>query len=97
MKPAIYHPEAQTELTESAFYYEQRRPNLGIRFLIAVEACEQIISARPAIGSPFELGSRRFLVKGFPYQLIYKEYDDHLFIFAVAHCSRKPGFWKARI
>ena len=30
----IYHPEAETELTEAARFYEERVPTLGAQFLI---------------------------------------------------------------
>ena len=96
MKPAFYHPEAQQELTAASLFYEDRQPNLGSRFLAAVEACEEVLAVHPVIGSPFESDTRRVMVKGFPNQLVYKDYGDHLFVFAVAHCSRKPGYWARR-
>ena len=39
---------------------------------------------------------RQFLVDGFPYRLIYRERDDDLYIVAIAHPSRHPGYWKQR-
>ena len=97
MKAADYHPNARFELIESALFYEARQTNLGSKFLIAVEACQRVVQEQPAIGSPFDTGTRRLMVKGFPFQLIYKNYDNVIFVVAVAHCGRKPGYWKRRL
>jgi hypothetical protein len=34
--------------------------------------------------------------KKFPYLLIYKVKEDCIFILAVAHGKRKPGYWESR-
>jgi hypothetical protein len=42
--------------------------------------------------------TRRFLLRKFPFLLIYRERaGGNLQIVAVAHTSRKPGYWKERI
>ena len=97
MKTADYHPDARLELIESALFYDARQTHLGSKFLVAVEACQSVIQRQPALGSPFDSGTRRLMVKGFPFQLIYRDYDNAVFVLAVAHCSRKPGYWKERL
>jgi toxin ParE1/3/4 len=39
---------------------------------------------------------RRHLIERFPYAIIYREFDDRIFIVAVAHGLRRPDFWKTR-
>lgn len=97
MKPVKYHRHAKDEMVSSALYYEERNDGLGERFLKAVEAAEAAIARRPLSGSLFAAGTRRIRVKKFPFVLIYKEYPDFIKIFAVAHGSRKPGFWAERL
>jgi len=97
MKAVDYLPDARVELIESALFYEARKTHLGSRFLIAVEACQSVIQRQPALGSPFDSKTRRLMVKGFPFQVIYKDYDDVILVVAIAHCSRKPGYWKDRL
>ncbi len=42
--------------------------------------------------------TRRFLLRKFPFILIYRERDSgDIQILAAAHTSRKPGYWKRRI
>ena len=96
MKPVRYHPEASDETVESALFYESRSEGLGSRFLSAVEDAESFIRNYPAAGKPSDNGTRRHRVRKFPFSLIYREHSDHILIVAVAHFSRKPGFWKER-
>jgi len=97
MKPARHHPLARSELIASALFYEERRRGLGERFLQAVEATEVRICEHPLRGQPFEAGTRKQRVRKFPFAMIYKEYSGFIMVFAVAHFSRKPGYWLERL
>jgi hypothetical protein len=44
---------------------------------------------------PREHGVRRFRVKGYPYHLIRDERSG--LIIALAHTSRRPGYWRDRL
>jgi toxin ParE1/3/4 len=57
-----------------------------------------VVAEPPQIGVVVErpLAHRQYLVDGFPYRLIYRERVDDLYIVAVAHASRRPGYWKRR-
>jgi hypothetical protein len=39
---------------------------------------------------------RRYLVQQFPYGLIYAVQGDTIYVAAVMHLKRKPGYWVAR-
>jgi mRNA-degrading endonuclease RelE of RelBE toxin-antitoxin system len=62
----------------------------------AVEKNLALIRTNPFIGKIDKEGNRRFRVKNFPYLLIYKIKQQTIFVLAVAHTSRKPGYWKNR-
>ena len=36
-------------------------------------------------------------ISHFPFSVIYKETHDTIFILAVMHNSRKPGYWQDRV
>jgi len=97
MKPIRIHPEAQTELDEAIRYYEQWSPGLGIDFRERVETGTRQIQATPLRFMSFSKNTRRFLVRRFPYQLVYIELAEYIFIVAVSHGKRKPGYWHGRI
>jgi len=41
--------------------------------------------------------ARRYVVPKFPYAIFYMERLDDIRILAIAHTSRRPGYWKSRI
>jgi hypothetical protein len=36
------------------------------------------------------------LVPGFPYGLLYRAEPERIFVVAVAHVHRRPGYWRRR-
>ena len=91
-----FHPEAESEFIESAAYYEGEVPGLGRRFGRTVSKILELLSENPGIGSLVDYELRSFAVGSFPYSIIYAPYKDLLFVLAIAHGRRKPGYWKSR-
>ncbi len=96
MSEARFHPEAVAEMIEAAQFYETRQPGLGSRFLDAVEFTARQLERQPTLGRVDSAGRRRRAVKRFPYRLIYREKASDIFILAIAHGSRRPGYWRQR-
>ncbi len=97
-----FEDEADAEYRLAGRWYEERRENLGIEFLDAVDATiDQILewpdagSAAPKV-SP-ELRVRRRAVTRFPYHVIYVETSAAIRILAIAHDGRRPGYWRSRL
>jgi toxin ParE1/3/4 len=42
-------------------------------------------------------GTRRFVLRRFPFSIIYLDDPEVRSIVAVAHSKRKPGYWKVRL
>jgi plasmid stabilization system protein ParE len=97
MNSVKYLPSAETELLESALYYEQQSEGLGDCFIRAVEAAERSVAAYPLWGEPWAHSLRRQRVRGFPFALIYRLQEKEIIIYAVAHLSRRPEYWRDRI
>jgi len=92
-----FHPEACQEMLESARFYEERSEGLGADFLAAVEETTRRIEQFPDAGLIVRGGIRKRLVFGFPFAILYERQADALFIAAVMHQHRKPGYWKDRL
>jgi len=86
---------ASTELTEAVRWYEHKRAGLGAEFFEAVAAGIELIRARPEIGAP-RGRTRSWLIPRFPFRLVYRVRDNELYVVAVAHTSRRPGYWRHR-
>ena len=91
------HPEARLELRDAIAYYEDHRDGLGLEFSREIYASINRVADAPLIWSRLTDNSRRFLTKRFPYSIIYQILDDAVLIVAIAHQSRKPGYWKDRL
>jgi plasmid stabilization system protein ParE len=96
VKEAIFHPEARAEMRESFEFYEARLGGLGLRFLSAVEQTVERISTHPEAGAPLASEFRKRIVSGFPYNIIYRVWEDYIYLVAVAHHHRRPGYWRER-
>lgn len=93
----IFHPEAYEEMLESARFYETKAEDLGRDFLAAVERATQRVRDFPQAGNPVQARIRRRLVSGFPFTILYEAQEDEIFIAAVMHQYRKPGYWRKRL
>ena len=97
MKPVIADPEAEAEVRSAFDYYESVRPGLGRRFLDAFEATILRIRMNPQAAAAFDdSGSRKQRLHRSPYTVYYVELDDSIWIAAVAHQKRRPGYWSDR-
>jgi plasmid stabilization system protein ParE len=94
---AEFHPEADQELSEHALFYERREPGLGERFIDEIDAGIAILVLQPRIGQQFEEEFRYFVLDEFPFSLVYRIEPEKIWIVAVAHQSRRPGYWHERI
>ena len=91
-----FHPEAERELIEAAARYEAEVPGLGERFGTEVFRVIELLLANPEIGSHIEGDLRHFVLRRFPYSVIYARTSEVLYVLAVAHGHRKPAYWASR-
>jgi ParE toxin of type II toxin-antitoxin system, parDE len=73
LKQARFTKHARSELLGQTAYYEALEKGLGARFRSEVEAAAQRAAAYPLHGKPSAAGTRRRLVTGFPFSLVYTE------------------------
>ncbi len=97
MKPVEYHPFALEELVQAAEYYELRAEGLGERFLDEIDAAVADVAESPDRCPYFLLNTKRRLLDRFPYMIVYLVDSERIFILAVMHQRRRPGYWKKRM
>jgi plasmid stabilization system protein ParE len=95
-KPISIDPWALDEVKDAYDWYLKADPQAASRFQAELERCLQRIQERPQLFPPYLEGTRRCVMRTFPYLVVYREYADHIFIAAVAHQKRKPGYWMNR-
>jgi toxin ParE1/3/4 len=90
-------PSAEAELLAEVAFYSDARQGLGVRFQAAVEVTLARALEHPTSGVAGRRSTRRLAIKGFPFFLIYRPAADELLVVAVAHQSRRPDYWLARV
>ncbi len=97
MTPRVeIRPEAEADLAEAFAWYEERRPGLGDRFLLSVEAALSAIQRYPESSPVVHAQVRRALLRRFPYGVFYTVKESAIVVLAVFHCAREPRRWRER-
>jgi toxin ParE1/3/4 len=92
------HEEAGSEYDAAFDWYLERSPDAALKFDTEFDRALAEIAQAPQRWATGPYQTRRFLLRKFPFILIYPERDSgDIQILAVAHTSRKPGYWKGRI
>lgn len=98
MKSVRWAAAAEVELVEAAAWYEARQGGLGAELIVEVDVKVEILRSAPQQFPVWEhhRAFNRALIERFPYALLFRFTDDLVFIFALAHTSRQPGYWLNR-
>jgi len=93
VKQALFLAAAREEFLAEVAYYNEAQTGLGLRFAAAVELATARALTFPLSGTPATTGTRRMIVRGFPYSVFYRPQGDGIVIFAIAHHARRPCGW----
>lgn len=96
MKARFISP-ASLELDEAVKYYDHQLPGLGYRFFQEIAASIERILLMPEAWPKVGKQTRRCILKGFPYALLYVREEGEILITAVAHLHRDPKSYRDRI
>lgn len=94
--------EATEELMEAAAWYELEVPGLGEQLIDTFEQATSRLSEPnpplvPVIGEAAKLGAKRLILQRFPFSIVAIAKSQAITVVALAHHSRKPGYWFGRI
>lgn len=90
------HPEAQSEITGALQHYEENDPAVAEDFDERIDAAVQLVVVKPKTWPIHLHGTRRYILRRFPFSLVYREHGGAIQVIALAHHRRKPGYWKKR-
>jgi plasmid stabilization system protein ParE len=92
-----YLEEALEEAEAAARWYAERSVSAAVGFSEEIEAAESAIMQFPDAWPPYDHGTRRFLLRRYPFSIVYRVESRRILIVAVAHGHRRPGYWKTRL
>ena len=90
------HTLAADEAEAGERWYRERNATAAARFRRELERAVELIAERPEAGPPYIGSTRRFLLRRFPFFVVYRVYGRHVQVVAVAHARRRPGYWVQR-
>ena len=98
MSPALeYLDEALDEAEAAARWYAERSPSAAAGFSEEIDTAESAITDFPDAWPRFDHGTRRYLLRRYPFGVIYRVESQRILIVAVAHAHRRPGYWRSRV
>jgi toxin ParE1/3/4 len=87
---------AEDDYAEALSWYAQRSIQAAERFDAEFNEALQTILSNPERFPRCDDRHRFYLMRHFPYQVIYRQHENHLLVIAVAHTARRPRYWSGR-
>jgi len=97
VKRHVFHPEAAEEYNAAVEFYCGIDRNLAARFYDEMERIILEIRRNPEWYWQFDPSARRHFSTDFPYAIIYLDEPERIWIVAVMHMKREPGYWRRRL
>lgn len=98
----IIHENAKAEINDLVDWYGDRNLEAAERLAQLFEEAVRQIASDPGQFPLMEMwrnpgNVRRARLKGYPVFIGYQILADDVFIFTVAHTSRRPSYWRSRL
>ncbi len=91
-----FHRLALEELREARDWYDGRSADAGSNFRVAIIAAIERIADDPD-ALPLAFSEYRYArLSRFPYVVIFRKLAQGVLVVAVAHTSRRFGYWRRR-
>jgi len=91
-----YLEEAVVEAAAATEWYATRSTTAAAGFETELAEAESAIRMLPNAWPPYDHGTRRCLLRRFPFGVVYRIERTRILIVAVAHGHRRPGYWLDR-
>ena len=91
------HAEAHLEEEEAFHWYRDRSHKAAEEFLQEIDDARRAILNTPLAWPEYFGGTRRYLLKRFPYVVVFRVATHRIEVIAIAHGRRKPRYWTSRL
>ena len=94
--------QAKVEINQHIAWYRGRNPDSAQRLAKLFEKTLADIATKPLRFSLMEMrrnpgNIRRARLKNFPIYIPFQVFDADVYVLAVAHAARRPGYWRKRL
>jgi len=84
----IVKPDAEIDIRQAQAWYRDLGPAIADRYLSELDAAFAFLTRFPEASPVCLKDCRQYVMKRFPYLIIYERANDIIFIHAVFHASR---------
>ena len=92
-----YHKEASQEVREAYLWYAECDRKTARLFAGEINLAIEKIRQSPERWPRYDGSVRRYVLHGFPFQIIYYlDAASTVYVLAVAHTRKRPGYWMRR-
>jgi plasmid stabilization system protein ParE len=88
--------QALQEIEEAEAWYLERSARAAEGFLRELELGFVLVLDARDSWPRYEAGTRRYLMRSYPYSIVYRQTRQGIQVVALAHHRRKPMYWRAR-
>lgn len=88
---------AAEELDDALTYYSDVHPDFAEGFFYEVVKAKKLILQFPLAWKNLGRGLRGFIVRRYPYTIVYRVMEHEIWIIAYAHHKRRFGYWRDRL
>lgn len=92
-----YLDEAIQEAEAAARWYAERSSSAAFGFADEIDAAVAAIQQHPDTWPAYDHGTRHYLLRRYPFSVVYRVEPARVLIVAVAHGRRRPGYWTSRL
>jgi len=92
-----FHPDAKLEALSAHDRYCEASESVGEAFQLELERARDAIARDPRIWASYLHGTQRYLMRRFPYVVVFRSTNDRIEIIAIAHGQQRPGYWASRV
>jgi len=96
-KELDFHEAAASEFKAAFRWYFERNSTVAEEFADELIRAVQHVLEGPRRWPAHIAGTRKFVMRRFPFVIVYREGVSAIQILAVAHAKRKPGYWLGRL
>ena len=92
-----FNADALAEAEEATHWYRDNGGTQPAReFAQELRRVTKLATEQPGIGALGQHGTTRLYFKRFPYTLVFRIQESSVRVIAIAHQSRRPGYWVGR-
>ena len=89
------HPGAIADARGARLWYAERSSHAADQFMAELDRALERILESPKRW-PKKAGVRRYVLRRYPFIVVYRTRESVVEIVAVAHARRRPGYWSSR-